>query len=258
MIGMGLFINSCTTGSATTRFLVEQPDKSVGMEITYREGSPEYSHPRTLRAELLDQALQSIEVQPSSLFARITGASAMNQEAFTQEERLFLANQLSTAFQKATPLETITFSWATPRGNGIWELTSGGLYLQGNDLHLILPNYRQTVSAKNPPQTLRNQPLTQLGEPLHLLKGIDPAQQLTHDLVTELWSPQTPHFVFSLTALAKNPLPPNDQKTNASNPTFNSRKSIKQRLQTLEELQQEGLLTEKEYQHKRQEILGDL
>ena len=257
-IEIGLLAVSCSSSSSTTRFLVNQPDRTVGMEITYREGSPEYSHPRNLSPGVLEQALSSIEVQPSSLLDRIAGASSHTQEAFTKEQREFLAHQLSAALQKATPLETVTFSWATPRGNGIWELTSGGTYIQGSDLHLILPNYRQTVSAKNPHQRLRNQPLSQLGEPLHSLKAVDRTRQLTQNLVTELWAPQTPHFVFSLKEWANPPLTSTEQQLQQSTSQHKSWKSIKQRLQRLEVLRQEGLLSEKEYQLKRQEILGKL
>jgi hypothetical protein len=81
---------------------------------------------------------------------------------------------------------------------------------------------------------------------------------MRHGLATELWSPQTPHFVFSLKELANLPLLSGDQHANPSNPPLNSGKSIKQRLKNLEELQREGLLTEKEYHHKRQEILEEL
>ena len=257
-IEIGLLAVSCSSSSSTTRFLVNQPDRTVGMEITYREGSPEYSHPRNLSPGVLEQALSSIEVQPSSLLDRIAGASSHAQEAFTKEQREFLANQLSTAFQKVTPLETVTFHWATSRGNGIWEITSGGFHLQENNLHLILPNYRHTVSGKHQSQKPRNQPLSQLGEPLHSLKVMAPARQLKHDMLTELWAPQTPHFVFALNDLTNAPLPSGNQQAESSTQPLKSSKSIKQRLKRLEKLRQEGLLSDKEYQDKRQEILEEL
>lgn len=257
-IGISLLAVSCTSSSSTSRFLVDEPDRTVGMEITYREGSPEYSHPRNLSPGVLEQALHSIKMQPSSLLARIAGASSLAQEAFTKEQREFLANQLSRAFKKATPLETVTFHWATSRGNGIWEITSGGFYLQENNLHLILPNYRHTVSAKHQPQKPRNQPLSQLGEPLHSLKVMDPARQLKHGMLTELWAPQTPHFVFAINELPSAPLSSGNQQAESLFLPRSSGKTIKQRLKRLEELREEDLLSGKEYQDKRQEILAEL
>lgn len=118
-------MSSCTTDPSTTRFLVDQPYKAVGMEST-QEGLLEYSHPRALRTELLDHALLSIEAEPSSLLNRMTGAPSTTQQAFTQEQREFFAKHLSRALQKAMPLETVTCPWGTLRGNGIWEITPDG------------------------------------------------------------------------------------------------------------------------------------
>ncbi len=249
---------SCISHTPTIRFLVEQPDKTVSMEVTYREGSPEYSHPVHLPPEMLDQILQHVEVQPSSLLDRMVGGSSTIQAAFSEEQRRFFSNHLSQALNQATSLETVTFYWATSRGNGIWELTSGGLYVQDHSLHLVLPNFRQTVTGQNPPQHIREDPLHPLGQPLHSLTAIKPAQQMTYSLASEILSPQTPHFVFSLKEFSPVRLTTNDQQPQPSSQSLNPTESIKERLQRLEELRQEGLLSEKEYQQKRQEILEKL
>ena len=262
IVGLGLVIGllttNCSSHHSTTRFLVEQPDKTVGMEITYRNGSPEYSHPAHVPPETLDQVLQHVEVQPSSLLDRIVGGSSTTQTAFSEEQRDFFSHLLSQALNRATPLETVTFYWATSRGNSIWELTSGGLYLQDHRLHLVVPNFRQTVTGQHPPQHIRENPLLSLGQPLHSLKAMKPAQQVTHSLATELWSPQTPHFVFSLKEFSPVRLTTSDQQRQPSSQTLNSTKSIKERLQRLEELRQDDLLSEEEYQQKRQEVLKEL
>jgi len=256
IIGWGTI--SCSAGPSTTRYLVNEPERTVGLEVTYREGSPEYSHPASLTTEQVEKILQHIEVQPSSLLDRIVGGSATTQQAFSDEQRDFFSLPLSKAFSQATSLETITFYWANPRGNGIWEITSGGMYLQEHDVHLVLPNYRHTIPAKAPPQIPRTHPLTQLGEPLYSLKGINPIRQLTHSLATEIWAPQTPHFVVPLQALSQAQLPSNRPLEQIPHSLEETSESIRQRLKNIEELRNEGLLTEKEYQHKRQEILEKL
>ena len=228
------------------------------MEVTYREGIMEYSHPQTLNPEILDQMFQLIEVKSSSLLNRITGGSSTNQEAFHEKQRLFLATNISSALEQATPLETVTFSWAIPRGNGIWELTSGGLFFLDHKIHLILPNFRQTVAASRAPQTFRRYPLSSLGEPLHSLKVLAPGHQLTHDFVRELWSPQTPHFIFPLKAFSNIDTDSSHQELESDNPKPGSSESIKHRFQVLEKLHKEGLLTEREFQLKRQDILNEL
>ncbi len=246
------------SNTTSTRFLVEQPDKTVGMEVTYREGSPEYSHPAHLPPEILGQILQHVEVQPSSLLDRMVGSSSTIQAAFSEEQRRFFSNHLSQALNRATPLETVTFYWATSRGNGIWELTSGGLYLQDHTLHLVLPNFRQTVPGQHPPQHIKEDPLLPLGQPLHSLTAIKPAQQVTHSLATELWSPQTPHFVFPLNLFSSTHGTTPDPQAQTSGTSQPPDRSMKARLQRLKELWQDDLLSEKEYQQKRQEILEKL
>jgi len=90
------------------------------------------------------------------------------------------------------------------------------------------------------------------------LKASNPLRQLSHSVASELWSPQTPHFVVSLKALA-NMRSQSDLPTATTSPQQGeAREPIKQRLKSLEELRKEGLLTEQEYQHKRQEILENL
>ena len=257
-LGMVWMSVGCTSQPSLTRYVAVQPDKAIGLEVTYREGSPEYSHPTTLTPEQLENILKHITVQPSSLLSRITGGASTAQEAFSEEQQDFFSQHFSTALSQATPLETVTFYWANPRGNGIWEITSGGLYLQGIALHLILPNFRHTVPAKFPPQGPRNQPLSQLGEPLYSLKAMAPVRQLSHNVATELLAPEAPHFVLSLNELAQVQQPSNHQLMKPSTSTIQSNTTTKQRLSTLEELRQEGLLTEEEYQFKRREILGDL
>jgi len=248
----------CSAGASTTRYLVNEADKMVGMEVTYREGSQEYSHPAALTPEHVEKFLQHIEVHPSSLLDRIVGGSSTAQEAFSEEQRKFFSENISKAFEEASPLEIITFYSAIPRGNGIWEITSGGMYLEDHELHLVLPNYRYTVPATTSPQLPRTNPLRALGEPLHSLKSVDPVRQVTHPLAKELWTHQTPHFILPLHDLDNIKIPSKSPHGPPSNSTEPTRKSSSQRLKNLEELRKEGLLTEKEYQHKRQEILNQL
>ena len=262
IVGLGLVIGllttSCSSHPSTTRFLVEQPDKTVGMEVTYRDGSPEYSHPAHVPSETLNQVLQHVEMQPSSLLDRMVGGSSTTQTAFSEEQRDFFSHHLSQALNRATPLETVTFYWATSRGNGIWELTSGGLYLQDHRLHLVLPNFRQTVTGQHPPQHIRENPLLPLGQPLHSLKAMKPAQQVTYSLATELWSPQTPHFVFPLHLFSSTHGTAPEPQARTSGSSQSPDRSTKARLQRLKELRQDDLLSEEEYQQKRQEILEKL
>jgi hypothetical protein len=77
-------------------------------------------------------------------------------------------------------------------------------------------------------------------------------------LTTELWSLQAPHFIFPLRTWGTGQIPSDRPQVKTSDTLEKSSESIKQRLKNLDELRKERLLTEKEYQHKRQEILEKL
>lgn len=121
-----------------------------------------------------------------------------------------------------------------------------------------MPNYRHTVSGKHPPLKPRNEPLAQLGEPLRSLQVSYSAQQLNHNMLADLSVPQTPHFVFALHDLTNAPRTSDTQQLESSTPSDNASESIQSRLKKLEKLREEGLLSGKEYQDKRQEILDEL
>lgn len=64
--------------------------------------------------------------------------------AFRKKEIILLGPQLVEAFDKAVPEEFVTFYVSTPVNSVTREVTSGGLYVRKNKLHVMLSNH-QTV-----------------------------------------------------------------------------------------------------------------
>jgi hypothetical protein len=62
--------------------------------------------------------------------------------AFTDKEIAFFAPLLALALSKATPEEVVTFYQTRDLSALSREVTSGGLFIQDDELHLILANYR--------------------------------------------------------------------------------------------------------------------
>ena len=62
--------------------------------------------------------------------------------AFTDKDIAFFAPLLALALSKATPEEVVTFYQTRAISAIAREVTSGGLFVQGDELHLILANYR--------------------------------------------------------------------------------------------------------------------
>ena len=62
--------------------------------------------------------------------------------ALTESEITLLAPLLATALKKAGPEEIVTFYHSTARSSTQRLVTSGGLFVEGDDLHFLLANYR--------------------------------------------------------------------------------------------------------------------
>lgn len=259
-VGLGLswFLLSCAGDRPSTRIIIDQPDRTIGLEVTYREGAHEYTHPANIPPATLLQAFRYIQVIPASLLSRLTGGSSIHEPAFTEEQTAWLAEKISSALAQATALETATFFWSSPRENGIWEITSGGAYIHHEALHLHLANYRHAVSGKTLDPQLKYHPLTPWDEPIHRLEATPPLRDHSSEFSTILRLASSWHFQLPLAKTKPNTTThtskSNEEQTNADN----SSESIRQRLQLLQELQQNGLITEEEYQRKRKEILNGL
>jgi hypothetical protein len=62
--------------------------------------------------------------------------------AFTEEEIEYWAPLLTAALSKATPEEIVTFYRSVRISRTKREVTSGGIFLDGEELHIILSNLR--------------------------------------------------------------------------------------------------------------------
>ena len=249
---LGLNLVGCTGDPSLIRMLTDDPHRAIALEITYRDGAPEYTHPALIPPEKVFQALTHINANPASLLSRLTGGSSIQQPAFTENQALFIANHISRALAQATPLETATFFWADSRGNGIWEVTSGGLFIQHEALHLNLVNYRQTLPGQTFSPKWKQQPLIPIGEPLHTLQATSPVRTVSSESM--FFGTYTPHFVIPLSS----PMPQIPEKHDRRPTQLPDSEVIKQRLQLLEDLRKDGFLTEEEYGGKRKEILDGL
>jgi hypothetical protein len=65
--------------------------------------------------------------------------------AFTEEEIAFWAPLLSLALRTATPEELVTFYTSTGLSGARRDVTSGGLFIAGEELHILLSNLRSSA-----------------------------------------------------------------------------------------------------------------
>ena len=96
-----------------------------------------------LGAEVLRPLLQGLVIQEHRIWLqRWIAGDAPYQAAFQDQEIALLSAQLAEALAQAKPNERVTFYLSEPQASTKRVVTSGGLYMKGTELHLILGNWQ--------------------------------------------------------------------------------------------------------------------
>jgi hypothetical protein len=145
-VGAGL-IGACSPRQFTTITIYDKPEAYVRLEFdrTVTKGT-EHSHPISLRPEQIAAVLGGVMIHEPIALVRgdILQRDAVPRvhPAFSDKDIEFFAPLLALALSKATPEEVVTFYQTRNISAITREVTSGGLFVQGDELHLILANYR--------------------------------------------------------------------------------------------------------------------
>lgn len=143
-----LVVSGCTTASIPTLTVYETPHSFVRLETdpsVQREAG--HSHPASISTEQMAVVLRGIMVQePWTRVPFYDDLRTPRQHAaFSEGEVEFLAPQLSLALRKATPEELVTFYRSTRASGATREVTSGGVFVSGVELHVVLSNLRSST-----------------------------------------------------------------------------------------------------------------
>jgi hypothetical protein len=188
--------------------------------------------------------------------------------AFTEEEISYLSVTLSRAFAQAQPDEWVVFGLSRLTPQGLTEVTTGGGYVEGPSLHVVLANYRKVVTMPGTRQLLWERPLRPDAGPLYDLVASN-YQTIVRDpssissLLTS--SPSELAIAYQALLLGEPVAGIGSQETLAmdQSPAYAPKivpppLSIEERLQVLKRLQAQGLITEEEYRAKKQQLLDRL
>ena len=123
------------------------------------------AHPVTLSRRQIQKALRGLRVREHrpALVRWISGVATM-EPVFHDEEIELLWPRILEGLEMAVPQELVTFYVSHPVNATKREVTSGGLYVTEQALHIILSNYRATYAI--PPAGMiydRRYPLLPLG-----------------------------------------------------------------------------------------------
>jgi hypothetical protein len=145
-LGIGV-IAACSPRQFTTVTIYGTPNTYVRLEFdrTVTKGT-EHSHPISLTPEQIAAVLGGVRIHEPIALVRgdILEPNPVPRihPAFTDKDIALFAPLLALALNKATPEEVVTF-YQTRKISAITrEVTSGGLFVQGDELHLVLANYR--------------------------------------------------------------------------------------------------------------------
>lgn len=201
---------ACESGPAT-RPVYQDPITSVQVREDRLAGSG-HSHPAVMTAGRMAQILFGIRVKKRGdpVIGILTGQPEEAQ-AFSNQEVETLAPALSRALAIAAPQEIVTFyrRYSDP-GLGL-GVTSGGLFLEGHQLYVVLANFRNRPSDVQS-QAIANEfdPVT---DPLMSLRAMSfaavftPASALVPPDVPLVWRYEDPgkFFVVDLDRLPPEP-----------------------------------------------------
>lgn len=139
-----MLLAACAAPGVPTMTIYEDGNRMVRLQTVPggHDGNP-FSHPASLAEEDVANVLRGLFVETRTPpFSRLLpGGGAARRPAFSPKETAFFAPLFVKGLGEATPNEMITF-YETARISDRHEVTtSGGMFLQGNVMHIVLSNH---------------------------------------------------------------------------------------------------------------------
>lgn len=139
----------CAIPQVPSRTVYEDPVNFVRLEedaSVLPEWPPgHHAHPAAIGPDKLRTILSGMKVQEHRVaLQRWIQGDAPLVPVFTEEEVAWLSTQLSEALAQAQHNERATFYLSQPQTSAKRVITSGGMYVKDNELHVLLGNW-QTI-----------------------------------------------------------------------------------------------------------------
>ncbi len=146
-----LILAGCAAPTLLSYVVYEDPTSFVRLDSSPEANvdKPEtlYSHPATLTKEQLTRIFQGLLVQEHrSAVVLWFMEEAEVTPAFTGKEIAFLVKHIGTALGQAVSEEVVQFYMSTPLNSTNREITSGSVFIRGQQFHVRLSNYRMMYS----------------------------------------------------------------------------------------------------------------
>ncbi len=248
----------CDQCEETTRFVRLQ---QVAEER--RSAHPrEFTHPLVLSPEEWTALLKRLQVQRQAEGVLFRDPPGPVSPAFTAEEIGYLSTALSQAFAQAQPSEMVVFGISRLNSYNMTEVTTGGWFVEGPSLHIVLANYQKVVTMPSTRELLWERPLRpDAGPHYDLVAGTHQTRVRDSGAWSGLFlsSPSELSISYQATLLGEPGGAATSQQERPSSPeVVPPSLSLEERLRVLRRLHEQGLITEEDYRAKKQQLLDRL
>src|SRR5262249_955765 len=143
-----VLLAGCAIPIVPYRLVYEDPVNYIRLEMDDSVLLPEWpisahAHPKAMRAEGGARILSGISVKEHRIWLQKWWQGAAPLEpAFRPEELALLSQQIAEALAEARPDERVTYYLSQPQTSVKRMITTGGLYVHGTVLHVILGNWQ--------------------------------------------------------------------------------------------------------------------
>jgi hypothetical protein len=157
LFGIALLLTfaACQNRPFQTVAIYDDPSRFVRLEVDPVIGGS-HSHPIDITTDDMSAVLAGVMIEeqpgfmaPSSLLLK--DKEPRQHPAFSETEVHLFAPLLAKGLQTAKPEEVVTFGQTNQITATSSKVTSGGVFVEGDELHLLLSNYRsETNYAPDP------------------------------------------------------------------------------------------------------------
>ncbi|MBA5868910.1 MAG: hypothetical protein GDA68_02715 [Nitrospira sp. CR2.1] len=215
-------------------------------------------HIAELTAADLAKLLRSVRIHPEISFLSywILRQEPQPEPACPHDDAELLAPHLQATLAKAQPNETVLFSLRRTREDGIPLVTTGGLLIQGNQLLVLLANARRPATTQRRLEAARDAPLHPLGEvDFHFVPGRYQTALVNPDRPKTMAVTSAPVLSITYGAVLADRSQADRSFSSTQTEGEIPAATIEEKLHCLKTWHEQGLITDNDYQQKRQEIL---
>ena len=264
---LGFLCQACAQSSpVVSKSPQEEPPRFVRVEARYGAANPSgltrFTHPFELSEKEWTRLLESVWVRHEPGFFTFASQDEAPIPAFTVDDITFLSKWLGKAFTRAHPDEWVVFGLSQARSADITELTTGGWFVEGDRLHLVLANYRYAVTMVSVRKRLWDDPLQSMGSRNYIFAAGDyqSATLVGGGPMRDLLGTAVPQVAIEYKGLLKPPAAAKPvQKSDAPQPATSAEQEsgsdFTKKLRELKQLRDEGVITEEEYRTKKKQLL---